>query len=83
MKTYEWKADTNGYVIELSADEVELLYDALDARNDRFENWERGIGCDQPPTGEDKARFQGELQATSKLNDEFQLLIGRVREDRR
>lgn len=69
------------YVVVLSAEEVELLYDALDARNDRFEDWLRGIGCDQPPTDEEKERFEEELAKNTKLNDDFQPLITAIRDN--
>jgi len=71
------------FVIALTAAEVELLYDALDARNDRFENWMRGIGTDGKPTALEKERFKAVLVANSALTEAFQPLIRKVRQERR
>lgn len=67
------------YVVELTPEEVELLYDALDARTDRLENWLRGVGCDALPTPTERASLEKDLSDNVDLEKAFQPLIQSIR----
>ena len=63
------------FLVMLSAVEIEALYDALDARNDRFEQWKKDAGPDEI----DPVKLEADLDVTSRLEKDFQPLIRAIR----
>lgn len=68
------------YVIALAPEEVELIYDALDARNDRLERWEQDLDDREPEDVEARKRIVEDLAANTKLTQDFHPLVVSIRE---
>lgn len=79
-----------GYMVGLTPDEIELLYDALDAVNDRYEGYkddqeedlELGTsGETREEVAEALEKTRADLELTEKLTADFQPLIKEIRRE--
>jgi hypothetical protein len=78
----EWLGRTGrgGFILSFTAAEIEAIYDALDARNDRLENFQRPVeGI--PLIKHEHDKLEADIRETNRISREFNPLVIEIRRD--
>lgn len=75
------RSSDGGFILGLSPQEVEALYDALDARNDKLENFQRPTDAGVPLIKHEYDKLEADILSTNRLSREFNPLVKEIRRD--